>query len=283
MDDISKLHKKSTSRWWVFTINNYTDSDIEQLNSLCNDVDYLTYGFEKGKENGTPHLQGYLELPKSGGQRFTWVRKRLPRAYIATRRGSRTQARDYCHKECDDPFEYGEWKPDKQGMRNDLVCVKRKIDEGATEEEIATDHFATWCRNYRSFERYRQLKFKRRKIEKEVIWYYGPTQTGKSERAYEYDENAFWKMSDNKWFDGYCGQTTAIFDDFRQSWFSFAYLLRLLDKYPLMVEIKGGSVHWAAERIIITSCYHPRYVYDTEEDTEQLLRRITTIIECKKN
>lgn len=286
MDDISKLHSKDkSSRWWVFTINNYTARDIEQLAALCGDVDYLTYGYEKGKEEGTPHLQGYLELPKGsrGGQKFSWLKKRLPRAYIAQRKGSRTQARDYCHKECDNPFEYGTWIPDKQGMRNDLICVKRKIDEGCTELDIAEEHFETWTRNFRAFNRYRLLKSKRKCTQKKVYWFYGPTQTGKSEKAMEMAPYAFWKMSANRWFDGYDGESDAVFDDFREDWFPFSYLLRLLDRYPLMVETKGGCVAWTPTRVIITSCYHPQAVYHMNpEAVDQLLRRIDVIEKFEK-
>ena len=43
-----------------FTLNNYTDQEIDDLKS--NDkVTYLIFGYEEG-ENHTPHLQGYVEL-----------------------------------------------------------------------------------------------------------------------------------------------------------------------------------------------------------------------------
>ena len=86
-----------TNRWYCFTINNYTASDIEQLTALSDGVTYYTYGIEKGENEGTPHLQGYIELTTA--QRFSWLKKRLPRAHLEPRKGSRTQARDYCHKE----------------------------------------------------------------------------------------------------------------------------------------------------------------------------------------
>lgn len=267
------------NRWYCFTINNYTDTDIKQLAAICSDVDYLTYGYEKGTDEGTPHLQGYVELNKP--QRFSWIKKRLPRAHIETKLGSRTQARDYCHKEDPEPFEHGKWRPDNQGMRNDLICVKRKIDEGVSEEAIADEHFSTWSRNYRAFERYRNLKRKRCCSEKEVIWIYGRTGLGKSKMAHELAPDAYWKMPDNKWFDGYDGEETVIFDDFRSTWCTFPYLLRLLDRYPMMVETKGGTTQWMAKRIIITSPHHPEHAYSTDEDMQQLIRRISKIEEVE--
>lgn len=268
------------NRYYCFTINNYSATDIEQLMAFCDDTTYLTYGFEKGTQESTKHIQGYVELPRP--QRFSYIKKRLPRAHLEIRHGSRTQARDYCHKEDPKPFEYGIWKPDKQGMRNDLVAVKRKIDEGVSEEVIADEHFNTWCRNYRAFERYRNLKNKKRCTEKKVIWIYGPTGTGKSKKAMDLAPDAYWKPPETKWFDGYAGESTVILDDFRPSWFSFSYLLRLLDRYPMSVENKGGSVPWVPTTIIVTCPSHPDELYNfVTEDIKQLKRRITEVIKVE--
>jgi len=55
--------------------------------------------------------------------------------------------------------------------------------------------------------------------------------------------------------------------------------LRLLDRYPLTVEVKGGTVSFTSTRIYITT---PKNVEDTWEgrnvgDLEQLRRRITEV------
>jgi hypothetical protein len=79
-----------------------------------------------------------------------------------------------------------------------------------------------------------------------VLWYYGPTGCGKTRRAYEEAVlGTFWFSSNNlQWFDGYCGQQTAVFDDFRPDHCSFSFLLRLLDIYPLQVPVKHGFTDW---------------------------------------
>jgi len=138
----------------------------------------------------------------------------------------------------------------------------------------------TWCRNYRAFERYRNLKNKRKKTIKEVIWIWGPTKTGKSELAHELAGDDYYdKLPENKWFDSYDGDHTVLFDDFRPTWCSFGYMLRLLDNYPLQVETKGGTTAWLPHRIIITCPKSPEDCFDTTEDVNRLLRRITTIID----
>ena len=58
------------------------------------------------------------------------------------------------------------------------------------------------------------------------------------------------------WFDGYDGHDTAIFDDFRASVNRFAYILRVLDRYPMDVPVKGGFVNWNPKYIVFT-CPRP--------------------------
>ena len=44
-----------------------------------------------------------------------------------------------------------------------------------------------------------------------------------------------------KWWDGYSGQETVVLDDFKDYAMPLVELQRLLDWYPLWVEVKGGS------------------------------------------
>ncbi len=259
MDDITKLHKKQSSRWWVFTVNNYTASDYEQLKSLEYDVDYLCYGHEVSKTL-TKHLQGYVELLRP--QRFSWLKKKLGRAYIASRRGSRTQARDYCFKECTKPYEYGTWTPDKQGQRNDLVSMKRKIDEGSSMEDLYEHHFSSMLRYGRGMKEYMLLKNKKRKrLSVECHWTYGASGSGKSRYWREKYPDAYIK-SNNKWWDGYDGEETVIWDDFdHPKEVKYASLLQWTDRYRTTGENKCGTVALNFRRIIFTSV-HPPHQYD---------------------
>lgn len=96
---------------------------------------------------------------------------------------------------------------------------------------------------------------------------------------------SYWISNDPdlKWFDGYQGQTYAIIDDFRRQGIKFSWVLRLLDRYPLLVQVKGGYTRWIPKFIIITCPVPPREAYqymdkDGElqdwDGIEQLLRRI---------
>lgn len=80
--------------------------------------------------------------------------------------------------------------------------------------------------------------------------------------------NAYWKQRSN-WWDGYFNHETVIIDEF-YGWLPFDLILRICDRYPLMVETKGGQVQFVAKNIIFTtnsnpvswykSCYFPSFI-----------------------
>lgn len=117
--------------------------------------------------------------------------------------------------------------------------------------------------------------------QKEVIVYYGPTGCGKTRRAFEDNPEAyFWGPEMGKWWPLYQGQKVTIMDEFRGQ-LPLGYMLRLLDRYPMQVECKGGNVHFVSEKILICSPVHPRMWYEGLQEKEglldQLMRRITKI------
>nr|WQA30167.1 MAG: rep protein [Cressdnaviricota sp.] len=86
-------------------------------------------------------------------------------------------------------------------------------------------------------------------------------------------------LDHGKWFEGYDAHEDVIIDDFREGWCPFPTLLRLLDRYPYRIEVKGASRQFLAKRIFITSCHPPDKVYNNirDEDMLQLGRRIDMI------
>ena len=108
----------------------------------------------------------------------------------------------------------------------------------------------------------------------EVFW--GKTGTGKSRRAWnEAGDDAYSKDPRTKWWDGYCGQSHVVIDEFRGT-IDISHMLRWLDRYPVLVEVKGSSVPLKVKKIWITSNLDPRSWYpDLDEDTKNaLLRRL---------
>jgi len=112
-----------------------------------------------------------------------------------------------------------------------------------------------------------------------AIVYWGPTGTGKSRRAW--DEGglaAYCKDPRTKFWCGYKGEKNVVFDEFRGG-IDVAHILRWLDRYPVRVEVKGGSRPLAAEKFWFTSNLEPSLWYpEIDYETFQALERRLEII-----
>ena len=120
--------------------------------------------------------------------------KGFERAHFEQRRGSRDQARQYAMKEdtrVAGPWEHGVWVRSGQGNRTDLDTVRRSIAEGASDLDLADNHFCEWVKFRNSFKEYRRLKMGQRDWPMEVHFYYGPPGTGKSLSAKSENPDAY--------------------------------------------------------------------------------------------
>lgn len=254
-------------RNFCFTINNYTEEDITNLEGL--DYKYLIFGKEKGKE-GTPHLQGYCELNTQTV--FSKIQKALnKRAHLEGRKGTAKQAIDYCKKD-GEVTEYGE--PRKQGKRGDLDNIREMAAEQGMREVTSIGN----AQQIAVAAKYLTYNEDKRSWKPEVIWISGPSGSGKSYLARELTKemDTFEKTDSSKWWDGYDKQEAIIWDDFRDTDISWRDLLCFLDRYAYKFEVKGGFRQCLAKTIIITSIKTPEKCYrHIGEDREQLYRRIT--------
>lgn len=263
------------SRGWCFTVQNYTDENIETIRK-CN-ADYWVFGREVAPTTGTNHLQGYMYF--AGLKTFGAIKKLLPDGtHIEKAKGNATQNREYCIKE--GKFEeHG--TPPAQGHRTDIQQIKDMVREGQHISEIA--EVAT---------SYQTLKFAQTlltikpntelRLDLRVHWFWGATGTHKTRTAYA-EATAIgdtWISSRNlKWWDGYTGQPCIIIDDMRGDFCTFHEMLRILDIYPLRLEVKGGSVAAEYHHVWITSAYKPDNLWQSVEDKGQLMRRIHEVRE----
>lgn len=267
-------HRIEKSRSYCFTINNYTIEDVELIKKLK--YQYILLGNEKG-ENETPHIQGYVYFQNPIA--FNTLKKHCPRGHIEVCKGSPQSNIDYCKKQGDIIFEDGE-KP-CAGKRNDLAEIREAVLNNESMQNIITNYSA----NYQAVkyaETIRKYLEPKRNWMPNIKWYYGETGTGKSKTAYEeLGENAYFQNG-SKWWDGYDAHESVIIDDFRPQDIEFSKLLKLLDRYPYIIENKGGTRQFLAKTIIITSPKHPietfKHVTSTQnENIEQLTRRFTEI------
>lgn len=251
---------------WCFTVFDAAAcaDATSLLNFLAPSVAYACYQRELAPGTGRPHLQGYLVLhtkARLGGVK-TLLRDNT--AHCEPARGSNEEASAYCHKddtrdpaEGSGPFECGILPKDGAGARNDLNRAKALLDSGHSDKDLADDDFGVWCRNYKAFTEYRLLSSAPRRHQTELIVYWGPPGTGKTRAASFYDDESrtFWlprPSGSSVWWDGYEGHRTVVLDEF-YGWLRRDAMQRLVDRTPLRVERKGGSVNFTARTIIITS------------------------------
>lgn len=261
----------------VFTINNYTTQDIENLKKA--NYQYLIFGQEKG-DSGTPHLQGYIEFDKQKSLRQ--LKKINEKAHWEKRFGSQKQAIDYCKKE-NNFEEFGQKK--QQGKRNDLIRA-REIVKNNNMRKLLEDEECPNLQQIKVCEKYLTYCESERNWKPEVTWIHGESEAGKSKLAHEMAKNNDTYIKDEtQWWDGYDKHETIIIDDFRSSQMKFTYLLKLLDRYSMRVQVKGGFRQFLAKKIIITSIEPPEKCYNMTSEKEplhQLLRRIDKTIHLKK-
>nr|WAE42938.1 MAG: replication associated protein [Cressdnaviricota sp.] len=257
------------SRAYCFTLNNYSDADYESILSV--DCRYIVVGKEIG-ESGTPHLQGfiYFDNPRA----FNAVKKIIPKAHLEAMKGTAIQASDYCKK--DGQFvERGECP--NQGKRSDIDDIRELIKTKPKMREVID--VANSIQSVKMAEQILKYKEKARDFLPEVYWFYGETGTGKSRAVSELidPEDSYYCLGTIKWFDGYDAHSDVVIDDIRSNFSTYSEFLRLIDRYPYKVEIKGSTRQFLAKRIFITSPYHPRMLWQNVEDKTQLLRRIKEI------
>jgi len=260
-------------------------------------VDYIYVGCEICPVSKREHYQGYVRFPNPralGGVRKLFTHEiKLPDGNMGypghweACKGSEAANIAYCSKEDNLVLEAGlpeaskdpERAEKKQGKRTDILLVRNMIKKGAGMLEIV-DTINTGQAIKIAETMLKYLEPGRNWIP-EVFWIYGPTGAGKSKYAFDSCANPWVSGKDGKWFEGYDAHEDVIFDDFRNDFCPFHVLLRLLDRYPYRVEVKGASRQFLARRIFITSCHAPHKVYSStasDEDVQQLGRRIAQII-----
>lgn len=137
-------------RHWCFTLNNYTDDDIVELQSFAAKARYYVAGKEVG-DSGTPHLQGFVSFQHQ--QRVEKLQ------LVCSGRCHWEVARDvlrsieYCKKDGD--FEeigvpVAKLRPG-QGKRTDLHDLRDAINEGERCLKKLRQDFPASCARYPNF------------------------------------------------------------------------------------------------------------------------------------
>lgn len=285
-------------RAWCFTVHE-TGFEKEDGTGFVvpNDHEhfkYCVYQMEACPDTGSLHYQGYVEFKEN--KRIKAVKKlfQCPGMHLEPRQGTAADARNYCMKadtrvEGWGPFEYGKFTG--QGARSDLGDMVDKARRGVSSSEICDAHPGSYARYYKAVQHIRALAVvdePKRTKPLEVVLMIGKPGTGKTRAAYDFADGvkkAMWaipvRAGRSMWFDNYVGQPIVLLDDFSGG-MPLDQLLRLIDRYPVQVEVKGGHVYWCPETIIVTTNVHPKDWYDYSKRTDSmaaLKRRFTHVLD----
>ena len=245
------------AKYWFFTLKsaNIEPSQLESL--INNNVAYILCQLERG-DGGFEHYQGVMHTVRavkmSVAKSFTFTHIHLEQCRSAA-------AHAYVTKEetrIGGPWEFGSPVETGQGRRTDLLEVAGLISQGKRIREIATEHPVSFIKYHRGIERLHQVTMEKPRdpsITPDIWIIIGKTGTGKTRRAWELSGGDLYaKPVDNKWWDGYNGQAFVLFDDFAgDDQIRSESLLSIVDRYPRIVEYKGGSRNLSSSKFIFTS------------------------------
>lgn len=228
---------------WCFTKNNYTVEDETTLRALSDTtIKYLVVGKEIG-EQGTPHLQGFLQL--NDRKRRSQVKNILGECHLTVARFTQNSI-TYCKKD-GDFFEVGVFvEKSNKGKRNDLADFMETVKAGERDPvALRESHPEIAARYPRFFSSYIQDNAPAFKIEGEIVL-------------------RPWQAALKTILDGPVDQRTINFyvdetGNMGKSWFSHYYCLHADDKANCQVLLPGKKQDMAyalinEPRVIFLDC-----------------------------
>lgn len=262
------------------------DDEAKAFAALFGPVKVLSFQLETAPTTGRLHWQGYVEFPnprsKAGCQKI-WRG-----IHLEARNGTKKQAIDYTRKAetrtagpwlFPEGTSYEEVVKDNKGRRTDLEDAVQILLDGGTPRDVARTHLGTWVRYSRGITAAASLLGERKQRDPlKVLLLSGPTGVGKSHWIYTAPGvGDYYRKAPGKWFDGYHGQETIVFDDYDWSTQKVTDALNWLDRWKCVLEIKGGMTEARWSQVVIITNTAPRtwWPWVDPEHLEAFNRRVT--------
>ena len=277
--EVKEYKKDTQGRDWVFCVNNpkmTEDGLFEYLKTLTS-VKYFCFGREMGDGThsnpvGTEHHQGYIEFATP--RHFSTVKNYFSEHAIGVngnvqhRVAKRTEARDYvlkigkhadkAHTKISKTYEGGEFIDD--GERSDVAQLKQRIDDGATDRELADSMGRTYARCLQFVDRHRMTnlieKFgNKRRLDLQVTYIHGKAGIGKTRWVMDkYGDGNVYRVSDydSFLFDRYNNEDIIIFEEFYGQ-VKMSLMLNYLDIYPLWLRARYNNKLACYTKVFIIS------------------------------
>lgn len=241
---------------------------------------YIVIGEEKCPTSGKTHWQGFMILKNRMSEKamITLLEdgRRIRKMYVDSTPEANIK---YCKKDGKIILELGE-EPKGSGHRSDLDQLKEMIIEKKTPKEIFEEQPGNFIRYNKGISAAMTLYQEKRNWQMDVRIYWGKPGTGKTRSVHdEFGDDLYVKMN-NKWWDGYNGEKAVVFDDFDPlNCFNstFDWYLKLLDRYNMKVETKGGSCEFRSKTIIFTSNFDPDTWFEDKANRAAFFRRVNLI------
>nr|WCR62234.1 MAG: replication associated protein [ssDNA virus sp.] len=266
---------------WCFTLNNPTEEERGSLKVLPRGIAYLIWQEERG-ENGTVHLQGYLE----GIRRvhMQWLKNNFnARAHFETRRGTQEEAIAYCRK--DDTYTGG----DRVELGEKRVDKRRAAEESKRERIEALDKLRRGEIRFRDLESEQLMHSGFLQAAKtilstslgpyrpnlRVITILGGSGVGKSYICNKIGGDELITYQGRGWFGNAQSQGDCLlFDEFTGG-IPFDEFMRYLDPYRNQLPVKGTYYPACYTTVFITTNVAPElwWVARGMETDESLQRR----------
>lgn len=228
---------------------------------------YIYAGEETCKTTERPHWQMWVSFTNT--RSVNGMHKLLKPRHVEPMKGSIMQNENYCRKEGETAFEFGELP--KQGKRNDIEDIMKRLKEKEiTANDVAETDPALWCIYRRAFNDYQNLLEEKRNWVTEVICIWGRAGAGKTRMAIE-DGATMVQISGGRFIQGYNGEDVVLFDDFEYTKMERDLWLKLCDRYPMIIDVKGGERNWKPRKIYFTCNYDPKTWYAVNSLTKGLV------------
>jgi len=248
------------TRRYCFTRHKYTDEILSQYKMTIG-PNYICFGLEVCPKTKTPHMQGYVEFPEKRSMKYIKELFADKMMYLTSCNGTPEQNRDYCKKE-GIFYELGEMIPDTPGKRNDIDAVYDDIKKGHDLKELSNSHFVPFVKFHRGFSRYYELNAPRRMEPTKILIRWGSAGIGKSRHFWETVPGLAPVDYINGFFNGFDSQEAVLFDDLEESTIPLKLMLRICDRYPMTVNVKGSVLQWTVKTLCITANHDPTKWYN---------------------
>lgn len=267
----------------------FTDYNQDNINNGYNDIynanskqiRAIIWGKETCPKTGNIHNQGQIQFFNQ--QMGSWWQKKIKSNCHMELTANLEESIKYCMKD-------NEWTllgsfSKGQGQRSDLNELCERLINGEDKKTVKYSNPGLWCRyskglNSLAEEAEDETLQMSLRSDLYTIVYIGRSGTGKTHKVYEDSkgERVFVVDLANESFpfNGYNGEKIILLDEFNGQ-LKYDHLLKVLDKWPLPVNVKGGRKYAQWTKVYITSNAPPHKWY--ERIYENLNRRLTEVHE----